>query len=118
MSERLIKTCYEIRTEESGNCAECAETGYIDEDGVSMELDRWDRDEDMTVIGKVVEFLDGHWISEASSSEFHPGVWYTAKGETDYVNGETEDLSYHLYGFTEDEERRIYDEVKHRLAIG
>lgn len=47
--------------------------------------------------------------SEPSSSEFHKGMWYTSADSTiNMQTGDKTDYSYHLKGFSEDEQQIIY----------
>ena len=78
----LIRTTYEIITEESAADGEVAERGFRDEHGTEY------------TVHEAIEFLRG---KEPSSTHFHSGVWYSdADGDMDYRTGETEMLSYHL----------------------
>ena len=50
--------------------------------------------------------------AEPSSSRFHAGLWYSdIDPDRDYATGADERHSYHLEGFTEEEERAIFDEI-------
>lgn len=78
----LIRTTFEVVTPESAEEGDAAERGWVDETG-----------ERHTVAGAIRE-LEG---CEASSSAFHPGIWYTeAEGTTDYETGAVTTRSYHL----------------------
>lgn len=46
---------------------------------------------------------------EASSTSFHKGVWYTAiDPDIDYTDGSQTTYSFHLDGYTEEEEREVF----------
>lgn len=91
------------------------EDGWIDEEGVSMVPEDYEADE--TVVSKAVKFLRKEGVTEASSTAFHPGVWYSTEySVTDYGTGEEEQRSFHLDGFTEEHEREVYNELFPRYA--
>jgi len=107
----IIRTTYEIITEESAAEGDVAESGYLDEEGTEYD------------VGEAIYLLEG---CEPSASFFHVGIWYTMYGEQDSHTGEYENVSYHLSrgerssekephaltsGWTEEEERRIYEGV-------
>ncbi len=102
--DKKILTTYEkIIPEEDGR-----ETGFYDEEGESMIPDSFD-EEGVTVVDKSVEFLRKHYAHETSGSHFNKGVWYTTtEPDVNYSSGEDTYYSYHLDGFTEDEEFEIF----------
>jgi|CXWL01.1.fsa_nt_gi hypothetical protein len=62
------------------------------------------------IIYNAIKFLRNKYAVEASSSQFHPGIWYSTSWETvNYKTGEDKQNSFHLYGFTPEEEKAIYD---------
>ena len=77
------------------------EHGWIDEDGVVIEPD--EDDEDDTLVDAAVDFLTDEGAVTASSSSWHKGLWYSSDSEQDPHTGWTEQRSYHLVGFTEEE---------------
>lgn len=105
-------------TPESAEDGDFSETGWIDEEGVEMTPDIDYEDDDPykeTVASKAIAFLKDEGACYASSSDFYPGVWYTTEYQTlDYHTGEEEEKSYHLKGFTEEEEQAIYQGVTSR----
>jgi hypothetical protein len=120
---RIVST-YEIITPESAEDGEFASTGFENEDGDLIVPDEFDTKEDeegneipLTVSELAVKYLQDHYISEPSSSCFYPGISYSTEHTIeDYSTGETESRSYHLKGFTEDQEREIYSALKyHRM---
>jgi hypothetical protein len=84
------------------------EHGYEDEDGQELELDEFDDQEGVQLAGVVATWLRNRGVMEASSSHFHPGVWYSSEGEQDMRTGANTTRSFHLEGFTPDEEQDIY----------
>lgn len=93
----LIRVTYETITPESAEQGDFADHGWIDEAGTKYS------------VAEVIALVAG---CEPSSSHFHRGVWYTqADGDTDYSTGEETRRSYHLSGFSEASERRIFRAV-------
>jgi hypothetical protein len=84
------------------------EHGYEDEDGQEFELDEFDREEGVQLASVVAAWLRNRGVVEASSSDFHPGIWYSSEGEQDMRTGANTTRSFHLEGFTPDEEQDIY----------
>jgi hypothetical protein len=104
-----IRVSYDIVTPESAEEGDVAERGWIDEEG--MEVDPWDEDE--TYVDEAVRMLEDEGVLEASSSEFHPGVWYSNNEYGhDYATGARESRYYHLDGFTVEEEAAIFRKLK------
>ena len=95
----IIRTTYEIVTPESAEDGEAAESGWKDENGMHY------------TVQEAIRLLEG---SEPSSSSFHPGIWYTQRGDTDYRTGGEESDSYHLVNWPEKLQRKVYDAVKPR----
>jgi len=108
---RLIKTTFTIVTEESAQDGDFAESGYLDEDGVSMEPDEFDIEEGLSCVDLAVKFLKGNGVISASSSRFHVGTWYSSEDDTDMRSGDCETHSYHLEGFSPEEEEAIFNLV-------
>lgn len=111
--KRLIKVTFTTITpgEEGEDYGE--EHGWIDEVGSEIELDDYDREEGVTIADKAAKFLEDEGASEASSSHFHRGIWYsTSDDDVNYRTGEHTQRSYHLYGFTPAEEQEIFKLVK------
>jgi len=101
--ERRIVVTYEIITEESSREGEAAETGFEDEDGYLISGD------DGQYVHDAVGYLKEHDANEPSSSSFYTGIWYsTPDGEHDDRTGGDIYHSYHLKGFSPEEEAAIY----------
>lgn len=110
--ERLIKRTYAVITPESASNGDYAKTGWTDETGESMELDKYDIEDGLTVTQKAIDFLKDKGAIFASSSHFHSGVWYSTEPTIeDYSTDEEWEYSYHLYGFTEAEEETIFNTI-------
>ena len=69
-----------------------------------------DPDEDLTAVDVAVDFLKFRcYVSEPSSyPTWAPGTWYSSEPDANFGDGSDTTYSYHLYGFTEDEQRLIY----------
>jgi hypothetical protein len=104
---RRIRISYSITTPESAEQGDYAEHGWEDEEGVSMEPDEFDRDDGKTALELTLEFFNKKGISEASSSHFHEGIWYTSQ-EHDYHTGEDKEYNYHLVNFSPEEEEMVW----------
>jgi thioredoxin reductase (NADPH) len=91
------------------------EHGWIDEEGTDMEPDEHDKSDGLTAVSKAVRFLKNEGAIEASSSHFNPGVWYSTEYQTiDYGTGTDEQRSFHLKGFTIEEEKEIWNDMSNR----
>lgn len=99
---KLIKTTYEIVTDESAAEGDVAERGWKDEDGEEFES-----------VDDAVEWLRDNGASRtfASSSSFHVGIWYSTEPEQDMYDGSYTTYSFHLEGFTAKEEQQIYEKL-------
>lgn len=112
--DRRIKTSFEIVTEESAAEGDVAERGWENEEGVDMEPDEVDRDDDVTGVDKAVEFLEDEGATYPSSSEFHRGVWYSAESVLAHGGG-WKTRSFHLHGFSPQEEEEIWEGIREGL---
>ena len=130
MTKRITIT-YDVTTPESAEHGDYADTGWIDEEGVDCTPDEcdideakdtlWDgRDDEPTkeeselaaLVTNAVKVIQGNGGVEASSSEFHAGVWYTqCDADQDFSNGEDTRHSFHLNDFLPEEEEAIYKEL-------
>jgi len=106
--DKKITTTYQTTTPESLEDGDVSDSGWYDEDGESMMPDEYDED-GITAVDKAAEFLKDHYADEPSSSSFQSGVWYSATSpDENYSTGENTYYSYHLEGFTEEEEYEIW----------
>jgi hypothetical protein len=109
---RRIRISYSITTPESAEHGDYAEHGWEDEEGVSVEPDQFDREEGKTAVDMTVDLFNRKGVSEASSSHFHPGVWYSSR-ESNYHNGEEKEYNFHLHNFSPEEEEMVWKACKH-----
>lgn len=114
-TDKLITTTYQTVTPESAADGDFSDQGFEDEDGESMLPDEYDIEEGITAVDKAVEFMKNKGGNEPSSSQFHTGVWYTTPDpDRNYETGEDTYYSFHLKGFTPEEEEEIYNKMKLR----
>lgn len=111
--ERRIRTTYDITTPESAAEGDYAESGWVDEEGEVIERD--DEADERTIAEIAAAWLLGHGggLEPSCWPTWSPGVWYTSEARQDMYTGNYESESFHLVGFTEEEERGIY-----RLVVG
>jgi DNA-binding transcriptional regulator GbsR (MarR family) len=114
-TDKLIKTTFQTVTPESAEAGDYAEQGWEDEEGESMMPDEYDIEEGVTAVEKAVQFMKNKGASEPSSSRFHTDVWYsTVYPDRNYKTGEEKYFSFHLKGFTPEEEEEIFNKMKLR----
>ena len=93
------------------------ESGWEEEDGIGMAPDADEIADGVTAAAKAAEFLRREGATDPSSSFFHPGIWYsTGHDIVDYGTGTEEQKSYHLKGFSRDEEREVHGLVTARRS--
>jgi len=95
---KLIRISYEIVTPESAEEGDAEERGWVDEEGIEI-------DDMADAVKLITSQVDS---PEASSSHFHGGVWYSGLYNQDFRTGADEYRAFHLYGFTEPEERELF----------
>jgi hypothetical protein len=110
---RITISYYKVSPESAAN-GDYEETGWIDEEGVSMEPDEFDYSEGITAADKAIKFLKKECATRQSSSHFHVGVWYSDGVSQDYRTGVETELAYHLHGFTEEQEKQIWNAIVKR----
>jgi hypothetical protein len=102
-------------TPESVEQGDYSESGWIDQEGVDMRPEESDLEDGLNLADVTVRYLHAEGCYEASASHFHPGVWYSTEwSTTDYRTGEQEERNYHLTGFTEEQEREVFEKFKQR----
>lgn len=52
------------------------------------------------------------YVSEASNYPWQPGSWYSEETYIHPYTGEREEKTYHLTGFTNEEQAEIWDAIK------
>ena len=109
--EPKIRISYETWDEDSVDVGETDDKGWENEEGVSMQPDQYDLEEGLTPVDLAVKFLTDNGPMEASSSHFNSGVWYTNYGEQDMQDGSRTNRSFHLVGFTPEQEEKIFNRI-------
>lgn len=112
----IIRTSFSYWTETDTEFGEPSETGWMDEQGVSMLPDEFDVSDGLTMVDLAVNFLTGKYIESASCSEFIAGVWYISH-ETDIRTGDITEYCFHLSGFTQEQEKQIYETLREKRVI-
>ena len=117
---REIFTSFSAVTSESAANGDHADRGWYDsgfrfapndkpESGFPCEPEP---DDDESAIDIAVRFLDSEGACHPSSSHFHSGIWYSTDYQIlDYGIDEQVEFSFHLSGFTADEERAIFERL-------
>jgi hypothetical protein len=105
-----IKTTFsKVRFHDDGSGDYDEEHGFEDEEGHEVEVDEFDREEGMDVAEAAARWLRDKGYLEPSSSHFHPGTWYSATQEDYDREGWSTTRSFHLEGFTPEEEQKIFN---------
>ncbi len=133
MSPMIVRS-YSIVTPESAEDGDTSEHGWADFSGNQFPIDHdnpetynfdlalighdctpdeYDIEDGRNAVDNAVKFLqDDCYVSQASSSHFHVGIWYSAEPEQDYSDGSDTTYDYHVKGFTPEQERAIFDAIK------
>ncbi|MFA5207261.1 MAG: hypothetical protein WC428_01025 [Candidatus Paceibacterota bacterium] len=121
IEDKTIATTYQLVTPESAEAGDFSDQGWVNQEGESMLPNKYEIEEGITVVDKAVKFLKDNGGTEPSSSQFHVGVWYsTPDPDRDYKyiqTGEEKYYSYHLKGFTLEEEAEIYKKIQEKEKI-
>lgn len=103
--KKQIITYFQIITEESALRGDFAKTGKLD-------IFNIDLNDDESPVDQAVNFLKKQNFFEASSSVFHDGIWYqTVDPDRDVKSGDEIYYTFHLNGFTEDEQKEVYNKL-------
>lgn len=123
LTSRQIFTTFSTVTEESAANGETAEHGWYSggfrfdsedrpDEGFICDPDDYDIADGLTAVDLAVDYLKGVGVIGASSSNFHPGVWFHTERETeDYSSGESIEYCFHLDGFDDNELKEIFRRV-------
>jgi len=111
---RRIRSSYTVYTEDSIAAGDAEERGWDNEEGVGMDPDKYDLEDGVTAAQKATKFLNDKGAIYASSSHFHPGIWYSDHNN-EWQGGEITEHDYHLAGFTPEEEQEIFNEVAMKI---
>ena len=122
---KILET-YEIWTPEDAEIGATDGQGWIDEEGYEIEPDKYDFEEfleenelpedtpdeeirDSVIAMLAADYLEDHYVDTGGAS-FSPGLSYTNYNyDEDYETGGKEQRSYHLEGFTPEQEKFIFE---------
>lgn len=107
---KLIRTSYETWDEEAKEAGETDDKGWKDEKG-----EDWSKDVDETPAKDAGKWLKKKGVTP-SSKTFVKGLTYS-ETNTDIKSGEETILTYHLSGWTAEEEKEIYDIVTGKKSL-
>lgn len=105
---KTLHVTYDIVTEESAKDGDFAEIG-------SEDMTMFTPEED--AVEGVLQEMRKHGPFETSRSPWAPGAWYSGPSEPDFRTGEHKRMSYHLGGFTPEEEEQVFNELKGRGLV-
>jgi hypothetical protein len=100
-----IKISYQTVSPESAKEGDTSDQGWEDEEGENFESPE-----------EAVYWLDKKGVAEASSSQFHPGIWYSSSPDVDYGTGEETIYSFHITASPQDQQM-IYKILKNKRRI-
>lgn len=114
---RTIKRTYTIVTNESARDGDFAECGELDSTEIApdeLDIEEYEG-ESAAAVALAVKFI-GNCVEASDYPKCHAGhTWYTdADGDIDYSTGDETRNSYHLDGFSDEEELAIYAELTGR----
>jgi hypothetical protein len=91
------------------------ENGWVDDEGVEMAPDEFDREDGKTAVDLAVAFLWTEGATEHSSSQFDPNGWYDSGWDQNRAGDEIQN-SYHLKGFLPEQLEEIYNKLRAKLV--
>ena len=111
---RGFKVTYAITTPESVKNSDFAETGWIDEEGISCEPDKYDIDDGVTAVHIAIKLLKENAATHPSTSgNMNTHCWWTNYDyDTNFRTAAVEQRSYHPYGWSVEELDLINQGVK------
>jgi len=112
-SVRRIRISYDIVTPDSAEFGDFEETGWENEEGEVIDPDDCDVEfygSESAAAIELAVYAIGNDVETSDWPTCCPGhTWYTQiDGDEDYEDGSVKRLSYHLDGFSEEEECAIY----------
>lgn len=103
-----IAITYAIITPESAEMGDYAETGWEDEEGVSVEPDADDVADGVTAVDLAVQYL------EREGARYERGAEWFSRSEEDNHDGTVTDFNYFLRGFTPEETIVVQNKLQFR----
>jgi hypothetical protein len=110
--KKLIKTSYETWDQTALEAGDTDDRGWENEHGVDMTPNEHDAQDGVTAVSKAITFLKDNGAVHPSGSHFGPRLWYSTEGETDPKTGKVTVRSFHLDGFSLEEQEQIFNEIK------
>lgn len=110
--KKVIKTSWTLSTPQS------IEQGDFADSGMLPGGDEFVDDEDGTALEKSIKWLNQKGAIHASNSHFNKGTWYSSDDIEDFKTGNRMTHSYHLEGFSEPEEKAIFDSITNKVQEG
>jgi hypothetical protein len=107
MTNHRIATSYDLVTPESAEEGDIAESGWVDEEGESM-----DGDEDVTPVEAAIAFLRRLGVYPSASCFYAGCVWYIGQPDLDFRTGAEETRSYFPRGYTDAEAEEIFHAIQ------
>lgn len=103
----IIRTSFSLVTPESAEHGDFADTGWEDEEGFDCR-----EDPEIDPVEAAVFFLEDQGAIEYSSGPgFSPDGWYSSEPIEDLLTGEEKTFSFHLSGFSVEDQEAIYDAI-------
>lgn len=109
-TDHYITTTYETWDEESAEIGETDDRGWLDEEGQSMEPDKYDIEEGLNVIDITVKFLSDKGAMHPNNSS-GGSRWWSTEEEMDMHTGDRTITSYHLNNYTAEEMEEVQEKM-------
>ena len=110
----FVRVYWQVVTPESAECGDY-ESGGFDQD-ISCTPDQWDKEDGLGPVKLAAKaILEFGFVEPSGSPKWYPGLWYsTTEPEHDrayFEQGEEKTYSFHLKGFTLEQEMLIHREI-------
>ena len=117
-TRKTIPVTYEIVSPESAEIGDAEDRGWEDGEGFDATPDSHDIQDGVTAVDKAVEYLANMGAVHPSAGPSYSGgsLWFSDEGTEDYQTANVKTLSYHLKGFTEEEQEEIYNRVTGKVT--
>ena len=97
---KVIRTTYDRWTPSDIEIGDTDDKGWIDEDGEVIDS-----------VEHAINWLNEKGQLHASSSQFHPGIWYSTSDEGEGQYDAVTNYGFHLDGFDDAEQQAVYNGV-------
>jgi hypothetical protein len=111
----MIRSTYEKWTPEDISHGEPSERDWLDDEGYRMEPDALDQEEGLSRVDLAVQYLvcRGACLPSQDPPTGAPDLRFSTEPVIDFKTGTQTIFSYHLEGFSCDEQLTIYRRLKH-----